>query len=148
MTRAFNKNKKPETNNKNRARNYSGGASAPLVVSGIRVFTPPPPIQPRQTAAQRQPVQVAAASYTILRLNARIPAHHAATLRFGRIFLQTVHPMLKKLFQSFRSPLRRTQHKRSTPEVLNSSQHSLQRAQFSRYAVNIVERLQLSLIHI
>ena len=50
--------------------------------------------------------------------------------------------MLKKLFQSFRSPLRRTQHKRSTPEVLNSSQHSLQRAQFSRYAVNIVERLQ------
>ena len=50
--------------------------------------------------------------------------------------------MLKKLFQSFRSPLRRTQHKRSTPEVLNSNQHSLQRAQFSRYAVNIVERLQ------
>ena len=50
--------------------------------------------------------------------------------------------MLKKLFQSFRSPLRRTQHKRSTPEVLNSGQHSLQRAQFSRYAVNIVERLQ------
>lgn len=50
--------------------------------------------------------------------------------------------MLKKLFQSFRSPLRRTQHIRSTPEVLNSSQHSLQRAQFSRYAVNIVERLQ------
>ncbi len=50
--------------------------------------------------------------------------------------------MLKKLFQSFRSPLRRPQHKRSTPEVLNSSQHSLQKAQFSRYAVNIVERLQ------
>ncbi len=50
--------------------------------------------------------------------------------------------MLKKLFQSFRSPARRTQHKRSTPEVLNSSQHSLQKAQFSRYAVNIVERLQ------
>ncbi|UEL22436.1 polynucleotide adenylyltransferase PcnB [Pseudomonas fluorescens] len=50
--------------------------------------------------------------------------------------------MLKKLFQSFRSPLRRTQHIRSTPEVLNSNQHSLQRAQFSRYAVNIVERLQ------
>jgi len=50
--------------------------------------------------------------------------------------------MLKKLFQSFRSPSRRTQHKRSTPEVLNSSQHSLQKAQFSRYAVNIVERLQ------
>ena len=50
--------------------------------------------------------------------------------------------MLKKLFQSFRSPKRRTQQLRSTPEVLNSSQHSLQRAQFSRYAVNIVERLQ------
>ncbi|UVH49620.1 polynucleotide adenylyltransferase PcnB [Pseudomonas sp. CBSPBW29] len=50
--------------------------------------------------------------------------------------------MLKKLFQSFRSPLRRTQHIRSTPEVLNANQHSLQRAQFSRYAVNIVERLQ------
>ncbi|WP_192552372.1 polynucleotide adenylyltransferase PcnB [Pseudomonas sp. IzPS59] len=50
--------------------------------------------------------------------------------------------MLKKLFQSFRTPLRRTQHIRSTPEVLNSGQHSLQKAQFSRYAVNIVERLQ------
>ncbi|KPY45766.1 Poly polymerase I [Pseudomonas syringae pv. rhaphiolepidis] len=62
---------------------------------------------------------------------------------FGRIFLQTVHPMLKKLFQSFRSPLRKPQqHTRTTPEVLNSSQHSLQRSQFSRYAVNIVERLQ------
>ncbi len=51
--------------------------------------------------------------------------------------------MLKKLFQSLRSPLRKPQqHIRSTPEVLNSSQHSLQRSQFSRYAVNIVERLQ------
>ncbi|PBP68928.1 poly(A) polymerase [Pseudomonas syringae] len=51
--------------------------------------------------------------------------------------------MLKKLFQSFRSPLRKPQqHTRTTPEVLNSSQHSLQRSQFSRYAVNIVERLQ------
>lgn len=51
--------------------------------------------------------------------------------------------MLKKLFQSFRTPLRKPQqHIRSTPEVLNSSQHSLQRGQFSRYAVNIVERLQ------
>ncbi|MGV8917760.1 MAG: polynucleotide adenylyltransferase PcnB [Pseudomonas sp.] len=53
--------------------------------------------------------------------------------------------MLKKLFSSFRSPLRRpqpTQHIRTTPEVLNSSQHSLQRSQFSRYAVSIVERLQ------
>jgi poly(A) polymerase len=50
--------------------------------------------------------------------------------------------MLKKLFQSFRAPVRRTQHIRSTPEVLNSGQHSLQKTQFSRYAVNIVERLQ------
>ncbi|HEX8594106.1 MAG TPA: polynucleotide adenylyltransferase PcnB [Pseudomonas sp.] len=51
--------------------------------------------------------------------------------------------MLKKLFQSFRSPLRKPQqHIRSTPEVLNCSQHSLQRSQFSRYAVSIVERLQ------
>jgi len=53
--------------------------------------------------------------------------------------------MLKKLFQSFRSPLRKPQlqqHVRTTPEVLSSSQHSLQRSQFSRYAVNIVERLQ------
>jgi poly(A) polymerase len=51
--------------------------------------------------------------------------------------------MLKKLFQSFRSPLRKPQqHTRTTPEVLNVGQHSLQRGQFSRYAVNIVERLQ------
>ncbi|GFM67786.1 polynucleotide adenylyltransferase PcnB [Pseudomonas cichorii] len=51
--------------------------------------------------------------------------------------------MLKKLFQSFRSPVRKPQqHTRTTPEVLNSSQHSLQRSQFSRHAVNIVERLQ------
>lgn len=51
--------------------------------------------------------------------------------------------MLKKLFQSFRSPLRKPQqHVRTTPEVLNAGQHSLQRGQFSRYAVNIVERLQ------
>ena len=51
--------------------------------------------------------------------------------------------MLKKLFQSFRSPLRKPQqHTRTTPEVLNASQHSLQRGQFSRYAVSIVERLQ------
>jgi poly(A) polymerase len=51
--------------------------------------------------------------------------------------------MLKKLFQSFRSPLRKPQqHIRTTPEVLSSTQHSLQRTQFSRYAVSIVERLQ------
>ena len=50
--------------------------------------------------------------------------------------------MLKKLFQSFRPPVRRVQHQRTTPEVLNSGQHSLQRGQFSRHAVGIVERLQ------
>ncbi|MDD0973339.1 polynucleotide adenylyltransferase PcnB [Pseudomonas fontis] len=50
--------------------------------------------------------------------------------------------MLKKLFQSFRPPVRGPHHKRTTPEVINSGQHSLQRGQFSRHAVGIVERLQ------
>jgi len=50
--------------------------------------------------------------------------------------------MLKKLFQSFRSPLRRTPHPRSTPEVLSNRQHPLRRGQISRYAVSVVERLQ------
>jgi poly(A) polymerase len=50
--------------------------------------------------------------------------------------------MLKKLFQSFRSPLRRAPHPRSTPEVLGNNQHSLRRGQISRYAVSVVERLQ------
>ncbi|MEE1869295.1 MULTISPECIES: polynucleotide adenylyltransferase PcnB [Pseudomonas] len=50
--------------------------------------------------------------------------------------------MLKKLFQSFRPPVRGPHHKRTTPEVINSGQHSLQRGQFSRHAVSIVERLQ------
>ncbi len=50
--------------------------------------------------------------------------------------------MLKKLIQSLRSPLRRTKHPRSTPEVLGSSQHSLRRTRMSRNAVNVVERLQ------
>ena len=50
--------------------------------------------------------------------------------------------MLKKLFQSFRSPLRRAAHKRSTPEVLNSNQHPLRRAEISRYALSVVDRLQ------
>ena len=50
--------------------------------------------------------------------------------------------MLKKLFQSFRPPLRGQHHRRTTPEVINKSQHSLQRSQFSRHAVSIVERLQ------
>ena len=50
--------------------------------------------------------------------------------------------MLKKLFKSFRSPLKRAPRPRSTPEVLGPRQHSLQRGQFSRNAVNVVERLQ------
>lgn len=50
--------------------------------------------------------------------------------------------MLKKLFKSFRSPLKRNVHRHSSPEVLGPRQHSLQRHQFSRNAVNVVERLQ------
>lgn len=50
--------------------------------------------------------------------------------------------MLKKLFQSFRPPVQGQHHRRTTPEVINKSQHSLQRSQFSRHAVSIVERLQ------
>ncbi len=50
--------------------------------------------------------------------------------------------MLKKLFKSFRSPLKRTPRPRSTPEILGPRQHSLQRGQFSRNAVSVVERLQ------
>ncbi|MBD1601030.1 polynucleotide adenylyltransferase PcnB [Pseudomonas typographi] len=50
--------------------------------------------------------------------------------------------MLKKLFQSFRPPAPSVHHIRTTPQVLNSGQHSLQRHQFSRHAVGIVERLQ------
>lgn len=50
--------------------------------------------------------------------------------------------MLKKLFKSFRSPLKRSTRPRSTPEVLGPRQHALQRGQFSRNAVSVVERLQ------
>jgi len=50
--------------------------------------------------------------------------------------------MLKKLFKSLRSPLRRAQHIRSTPEVLTDHQHSLSRGQLSRNAVSVVDRLQ------
>ncbi len=49
--------------------------------------------------------------------------------------------MLKKLFQSFRFPLRRLPHRR-VPDVLTARQHSLQRGDISRYAVSVVERLQ------
>jgi poly(A) polymerase len=49
--------------------------------------------------------------------------------------------MLKKLFKSFRLSLNRP-HPRSTPEVLGSQQHPLRRADISRHAVNVVERLQ------
>ncbi|KAF1052590.1 MAG: Poly(A) polymerase I [Stenotrophomonas maltophilia] len=50
--------------------------------------------------------------------------------------------MLKKLIQSLRTPMRRQRAIRTTPEVVTSSQHSLRREQFSRNAVNVVERLQ------
>ncbi|HYQ38492.1 MAG TPA: polynucleotide adenylyltransferase PcnB [Pseudomonas sp.] len=50
--------------------------------------------------------------------------------------------MLKKLFQSLRSPLRRPRAARTTPEVLGSSQHPLHHEQISRNAVGVVERLQ------
>lgn len=50
--------------------------------------------------------------------------------------------MLKKLIQSLRSPLRRSKHPRSTPEVLGNSQHTMRRTQISRNAINVVERLQ------
>ena len=50
--------------------------------------------------------------------------------------------MLKKLFQSFRWPLRRLPHPRRTPEILTSRQHSLHRDDLSRHAVSVVERLQ------
>ena len=50
--------------------------------------------------------------------------------------------MLKKLFKSLRSPLRRARHIRSTPEVLTDHQHSLSRGQLSRNAVSVVDRLQ------
>lgn len=49
--------------------------------------------------------------------------------------------MLKKLFKSIRSPLRRTAP-RSTPEVINDNQHKLSRGQLSRNAVGVVDRLQ------
>ena len=50
--------------------------------------------------------------------------------------------MLKKLFKSLNTPASPAQQRRTTPEVLNAGQHSLQRSQFSRHAVGIVERLQ------
>jgi len=50
--------------------------------------------------------------------------------------------MLKKLIQSLRSPLRRSKHPRSTPVVIGHAKHSMRRAQISRNAINVVERLQ------
>src|SRR5690606_719557 len=50
--------------------------------------------------------------------------------------------MLKKLFQSFRIPLRRAAQPRSTPQVLGNRQHSVNRSSISRNAVMVVERLQ------
>ena len=50
--------------------------------------------------------------------------------------------MLKKLIQSLRSPLRRSKHPRSAPVVIGHAKHSMPRAQISRNAINVVERLQ------
>ncbi|RRV14781.1 polynucleotide adenylyltransferase PcnB [Pseudomonas saudiphocaensis] len=50
--------------------------------------------------------------------------------------------MLKKLFQSFRSPLRRFPRPRHTPEILSGRQHSLHSEDINRHAVSVVERLQ------
>lgn len=50
--------------------------------------------------------------------------------------------MLKKLIQSFRSPLRRSKHPRSTPVVIGHANHGMRRALISRNAINVVERLQ------
>ncbi len=50
--------------------------------------------------------------------------------------------MLKKLFTSLRSPLRRPQRPHSTPEVLGNHQHPIRRGEISRYAISVVERLQ------
>ena len=50
--------------------------------------------------------------------------------------------MLKKLFKSFRTPIRRGNTSHSTPQVLNSSQHPIERGEISRYAISVVERLQ------
>ena len=50
--------------------------------------------------------------------------------------------MLKKLFSSLRSPLRRPVRPRSTPEVLSSRQHPILRGDISRNAIVVVERLQ------
>jgi poly(A) polymerase len=50
--------------------------------------------------------------------------------------------MLKKLFKSFRSPLRRAHQSHSSPEVLTNHQHCIHRGDISRYATSVVERLQ------
>lgn len=50
--------------------------------------------------------------------------------------------MLKKLFQTLRSPLRRVRPVRTTPQVLAASQHPLRHEQISRNAVGVVDRLQ------
>jgi len=50
--------------------------------------------------------------------------------------------MLKKLIQSLRSPMRRSKHPRSTPVVIGHASHGMRRAQISRNAINVVERLQ------
>lgn len=51
--------------------------------------------------------------------------------------------MLKKLFQTLRSPLRRVHHPvHTSPQVIGPNQHPLRRQQISRCALEVVERLQ------
>ena len=82
------------------------------------------------------------ASFNIRLPDARLHARFVDALNFTLSFRHTVPLMLKKLFQSFRWPLRRLPHPRRTPEILTSRQHSLHRDDLSRHAVSVVERLQ------
>lgn len=50
--------------------------------------------------------------------------------------------MLKKLFQTLRSPLRRVRPVHTSPQVVGPGQHSIRREHISRHAVEVVERLQ------
>jgi hypothetical protein len=78
MTWALNKNKKPETNNKNRACNYFlGSFGSPCGFWRLeRQLLQSLPLSTTRLSSS------CAASYTIPRLNARIPAHHAVILLF------------------------------------------------------------------
>lgn len=50
--------------------------------------------------------------------------------------------MIHKLLKKIPSPFGRHAHRRTTPTIIPPSQHSLQRHQINRNAVNVVERLQ------